>query len=186
MIRRQRGGPGRVVAGAGAVGLVASFVLAVEKVLLLGDPGYAPSCDVGAVSCYSVMTSPQSSVLGFPNPFLGMLGFTVVTTLGVLVASGVRLPRWVWTGLLAGCLAGGAFIGWLIWQSLVVIGALCLYCMVVWVVVTVLLVHVPRALAGWGTGVGARAGDFLDRWHGYLLAAALLVLAILVVLAQAL
>ena len=57
---------------AGVVGLVASMALTVEKFELLIDPHYVPSCNINPiVSCGSVMTTPQASVLGFPNPLLG-------------------------------------------------------------------------------------------------------------------
>jgi hypothetical protein len=48
--------------------------------------------------------------------------------------AGVTLPRWVWLSLQAGAVFGLLFGHWLIFQSLYEIGALCPYCMVVWVV----------------------------------------------------
>ena len=61
---------------------------------------------------------------------------------GVLALAKVRLPRWYWAGLATGTLLGVAFIHWLIFQSLYRIGALCPYCMAVWVVTIPLLVVV--------------------------------------------
>ena len=70
---------------AGVVGLVASMALTIEKFKLLLNPSYVPSCNINPiVSCGSVMTTPQASVLGFPNPLLGIIGFTVVVVTGVL------------------------------------------------------------------------------------------------------
>ncbi len=80
------------------------------------------------------MTKPQAAVLGFPNPLLGIAGFAIVVTIGVALLAGARLPRWFWLGLQAGATIGVGFIHWLIVQSLYSIGALCPYCMVVWVV----------------------------------------------------
>ena len=126
---------------AGVVGLVASMALTVEKFKLLLDPHYVPSCNVNPiVSCGSVMTTPQASVLGFPNPLLGIIGFTVVVVTGVLAVSKVTLPRWYWIGLSVGTLVGAVLVHWLIFQSLYRIGALCPYCMVVWAVTIPLLV----------------------------------------------
>jgi uncharacterized membrane protein len=88
------------------------------------------------------MVTPQASVLGFPNPLLGLVGFTVVTVTGVLAVAKVPLPQWYWAGLTVGVLIGAAFVHWLIFQSLYRIGALCPYCMVVWVVTVALLVVV--------------------------------------------
>ena len=80
-------GTGLVVGG--AVGLGAAFALAVEGHRLLTDPEYVPTCSINPVlSCQSVMQSPQAELFGFPNPFLGLVGFTVVLVTGVLLATG--------------------------------------------------------------------------------------------------
>jgi uncharacterized membrane protein len=126
---------------AGVVGLVASMALTIEKFKLLLNPSYVPSCNINPiVSCGSVMTTPQASVLGFPNPLLGIIGFTVVVVTGVLAVSKVTLPRWYWIGLSVGTLVGAVLVHWLIFQSLYRIGALCPYCMAVWAVTVPLLV----------------------------------------------
>jgi uncharacterized membrane protein len=128
---------------AGVIGLAASMTLTVEKIDLLLNPSYVPTCNINpVVSCGSVMVTPQASVLGFPNPLLGLVGFTVVTVTGVLAVAKVPLPQWYWAGLTVGLLIGAAFVHWLIFQSLYRIGALCPYCMVVWVVTVSLLVVV--------------------------------------------
>lgn len=117
----------------GALGLLAAFELIVEKVALLEDPNHVLNCDINPVlSCGSVITTAQAEVFGFPNPILGLVGFTIVITLGVLLAAGTELPRWVWVGLNVGALAGIGFVAWLVSQSLYSIGALCPWCMVVW------------------------------------------------------
>ncbi len=126
---------------AGVIGLVASMALTVEKFRILLNPHYVPSCNLNPiVSCGSVMTTPQASVLGFPNPLLGLVGFTVVVVTGVLAVTKVRIPQWYWIGLALGTLIGAALVHWLIFQSLYRIGALCPYCMVVWAVTIPLLV----------------------------------------------
>jgi uncharacterized membrane protein len=128
---------------AGAVGFIASVTLTVEKIRLLTDSSYAPSCNLNPVlSCGSVMATPQASVLSFPNSLIGIAAFTVITVTGVLAVTKVALPRWYWQGLAAGTLLGAAFVHWLIFQSLYRIGALCPYCMVVWVLTISLLVVV--------------------------------------------
>jgi uncharacterized membrane protein len=128
---------------AGAVGLIASATLTVEKIKLLLNPSYVPSCSINPVlSCGSVMATPQASVFGFPNPLIGIAAFTVVVVTGVLAVTKVALPQWYWIGLTVGTLAGAGFVHWLIFQSLYRIGALCPYCMVVWAVTIPLLVVV--------------------------------------------
>jgi len=126
---------------AGVIGLAASMALTVEKFKLLLDPHYVPSCNINPiVSCGSVMTTPQASLLGFPNPLLGVIGFTVAVVTGVLAVAKIPLPQWYWIGLAVGTLIGAVLVHWLIFQSLYRIGALCPYCMVVWAVTIPLLV----------------------------------------------
>ncbi|OBF91410.1 hypothetical protein A5791_15290 [Mycobacterium sp. 852002-51163_SCH5372311] len=134
---------------AGVVGLVASTTLTVEKIDILINPAYKPSCNLNPIlSCGSVMITPQASVLGFPNSLLGIVAFTVVLVSGVLAVAKIALPQWYWAGLLAGTVVGTGFVHWLIFQSLYRIGALCPYCMVVWVVTISLLVVVTSIVVG--------------------------------------
>ncbi len=128
---------------AGAVGLLSSMTLTVEKIDILLNPSYVPSCNLNPIiSCGSVMVTSQASVLGFPNPLLGIMAFTVVVVAGVLAVATVPLPQWFWIATAIGLLVGAVFVHWLIFQSLYRIGALCPYCMVVWVVTITLLVVV--------------------------------------------
>lgn len=138
---------------AGIVGLVAAATLTVEKIHLLQDPSYVPSCSLNPVlSCGSVMVTPQAALFGFPNPLIGIAGFAVVVVTGVLAVSKVRLPHWYWVGMALGTALGVVFVHWLIFQSLYRIGALCPYCMVVWAVIiplfTVVVSIALRPLAG--------------------------------------
>ncbi|MED5811858.1 vitamin K epoxide reductase family protein [Mycolicibacterium sp. 050232] len=126
---------------AGVFGLAAAMALTVEKIELLIDPSYVPSCSLNPViSCGSVMSTWQASVFGFANSLIGVVAFTVTLVTGVLAIAGVRLPRWYWAGFAVGTLLGTVMVHWLIFQSLYRIGALCPYCMVVWAVTIPLLV----------------------------------------------
>ncbi|AQT82919.1 hypothetical protein B1R94_18570 [Mycolicibacterium litorale] len=138
---------------AGVVGLIASATLTIEKIEMLKNPAYVPSCSINPVlSCGSVMLTHQASVFGFPNPLIGIAGFSVVVVTGVLAVAKIRLPRWYWVGLTIGTALGTVFVHWLIFQTLYRIGALCPYCMVVWSVTIPLLVVAAsialRPLAG--------------------------------------
>lgn len=125
----------------GVIGLLASAALTVEKIEILRNPSHVPSCNVNPIlSCGSVMVTRQASILGFPNPLLGVAAFTVVVVTGVLALAKVVMPQWYWIGLTVGTLIGATFVHWLIFQSLYRIGALCPYCMVVWAVTMTLLV----------------------------------------------
>lgn len=132
---------------AGVVGLLAAATLTIEKVRYLTDltEGRKPTtnCDLNAfVSCGGVINTPEASAFGFPNPIIGIVGFSVVLTLAVLLLAGVRLPGFVWAGLQAGVLFGIGFVTWLQYQSIYDIGKLCPWCMVVWTVMIPLFVLV--------------------------------------------
>lgn len=122
---------------AGVIGLAAAIVLTIDKVKLLTAEAAGTdktlNCDLNAfVSCGGVINTPQASAFGFPNPIIGIVGFTVVVTLAVLLVTGVRLPAFVWAGLQVGVLFGIGFVTWLQYQSIYDIGKLCPWCMVVW------------------------------------------------------
>ncbi|GJF10919.1 membrane protein [Mycolicibacterium cyprinidarum] len=126
---------------AGFVGLAASLALTIEKIEILINPDYVPTCSINPVlSCGSVMITPQASVFGFPNSLIGVVAFSIALVTGVLALARVPLPRWYWAGMAAGALVGAVLVHWLIFQSLYRIGALCPYCMVVWAVTIPLLV----------------------------------------------
>ena len=130
----------------GVIGLIAAFTLTQDKIAILSDPSYIPSCNINPVlSCGSVIITEQASVFGFPNPIIGLISFSVVITLAVLLISRVVLPGWVWLGLNLGALGGMAFACWLIFQSLYVIDALCPWCMVVWAVTAPIAIWVTAA-----------------------------------------
>lgn len=118
----------------GAIGLFGSAALAIEKYLKLADPNHVPSCSLNALlDCGDAMDSWQGSLLGFPNPLIGIAAFPVVITTGVVVLIGARLPRWYWLTLLGGTTLGMGLIVFLIWTTMYAISAMCPYCMVVWV-----------------------------------------------------
>jgi uncharacterized membrane protein len=119
----------------GIIGIFASIELIIQKIAVLSDPDFVPNCDINPIlSCGSVISTEQASLFGFPNPVLGVIGFTIVIMFGALLFTGVELPRLMWLGLNLGALAGIVFVIWLVSQSLYVIGALCPWCMVVWAV----------------------------------------------------
>ena len=140
-----------LLVGAGALGLLAAMVLTIDRFRLLVDPTAHLACNVSPfIACGPVMSSRAGALFGFPNPLLGIIGFTVLVTTGVAGLAGARLPRWYYQGLQVGVLAGAVFITWLQTQSLYVIGALCLWCMLVWAVTipVVVTVTLHNAAAG--------------------------------------
>lgn len=140
---------GVVVALASAVGLVASLVLLIEKIELIKNPDYVPSCSINPIlSCGSIMNTPQAELFGFPNPILGVVGFAVALTAGVSMLAGAEYRYWFWLGLQLGATLGVVLVHWLVFQSLYRIGALCPYCMIVWVAAAVVFWYVSLRNAG--------------------------------------
>lgn len=120
----------------GALGFTAAMVLTLEKLAVLRDPNYIPSCNLSPViNCGSIMTSDQAEAFGFPNPLIGLAAFPVLVATGAALLAGARMAAWYWWGLQAGVTLATVFIGWLAFQSLYRIDALCPYCMLVWAVV---------------------------------------------------
>ncbi|MFJ9840397.1 vitamin K epoxide reductase family protein [Kitasatospora sp. NPDC101155] len=123
----------------GLIGLAASAVLTFDKLRILENPSYVPSCNINPViSCGSVMRTEQASVFGFPNPLLGLAAFGALAAIGAGLLAGAAYRRWFWLGLQGGTVLGVVFTHWLIVQALYDIGALCPYCMVVWATVVAL------------------------------------------------
>ncbi|MGW2396195.1 vitamin K epoxide reductase family protein [Kitasatospora sp. NPDC001664] len=134
----------------GALGLAASGVLTVDKLRLLQDPAYVPSCNINPViSCGSVMRTDQASAFGVPNSLFGLAAFAVVLATGAGLFAGATYRRWYWTGLQLGSLAGVGFVLWLADQALYEIGALCPYCLVVWAVVAPLAWYLSLHNSAW-------------------------------------
>ncbi|MER5545683.1 vitamin K epoxide reductase family protein [Streptomyces sp. NPDC001118] len=118
----------------GAAGLLASWVITLDKFKLLQNPNFTPGCSLNpVVSCGSVMKSAQAAVFGFPNPMLGLVAYGIVICVGVSLLTGAAFPRWYWLAFDAGCLFGVGFVSWLQFESLYRIGALCLWCALAWV-----------------------------------------------------
>jgi uncharacterized membrane protein len=156
---------------AGVIGLACSLVIMYDKVQLLSDPSFKPNCDLNPIiSCGSVMESEQASAFGFPNPFIGIVGFSVVITIGMAILAGAtKLKRWFWLGLQLGTIFGVLFIHWLFFQSVYRIGALCPYCMGVWAVTITLFWYVTLYNIQTGAiklrGGLEKFGYFLRRHH---------------------
>jgi len=127
----------------GVIGWLASGALVLEKLEVLKDPNHVTVCDVNPfISCGAVMQTPQSSVFGFPNMFIGIVAFAVIITTAMGILAGAKFSRGYWLGLQAGVTLGFAFVVWLWSQALYVIHVLCPFCMVVWAAMIPLFVWV--------------------------------------------
>jgi uncharacterized membrane protein len=161
----------------GIIGALASMLLTIEVFNKLKNPLYQPPCNLNPVlSCTSVADSAQSHVFGFPNYFIGIAAYAVLATVGVLLLAGAQFRRWLWLAIESGLIFAMAFITWLQFQTLYRIGALCIFCMIVWVVTgpmfwyTTLytlragLIKTPKKFTKIATYMQRHHGDILLLW----------------------
>lgn len=117
---------------ASVASLVASFVLSIDALTLAEDPTADLGCNINAViSCGTVAGAWQSSLLGFPNAFLGLVTEPVVITIAVASLAGVKFPRWFMMAAQVVYTVGLVFAYWLFHQAMFDIGALCPWCLVI-------------------------------------------------------
>lgn len=118
---------------AGSIGWIAAFALTLDKFQLLQDPDAQLGCNLSIlVQCGRNLESWQGSLLGFPNPILGLAGWIAPIAVGVAILAGARFARWFWIAFNVGLLGAIGFVIWLISQSIFVLGTLCPWCMVTW------------------------------------------------------
>lgn len=118
---------------AGALGLVAAFALTLEKIHSLENPELGASCDFSLlVQCSANLNSSAGSVFGFPNPIIGLIAWPLVIVMGVLVLSRTKLSHFWHYGFLAGVTGATVFVTWLQYQSIMILGTLCPWCLVTW------------------------------------------------------
>lgn len=121
---------------------LASGTLVLERLELYKDPDHIPSCDFGLfVSCSNIMKTEQASLLGFPNPLIGIVAFAITGTIGVMIASGVKLPKWIHLTSLLGMTIGIGLVGFFWYTSVIVVMNLCPWCMVVWSMMIPMFLH---------------------------------------------
>lgn len=106
------------VAAVAAVGVVDAGYLAVTKLA----SATALFCEAGG-GCDAVQASRYSVFLGLPTALWGALLYAAI---GALALWGLTPRRWLWTFLLA--VAGVSFSAYLTYLQLLVIRAVCSYC----------------------------------------------------------
>ncbi len=169
----------------GVLGLLAASILMVEKIAVLKDPSHQLSCSINPVlSCGPIMNSDQASAFGFPNPILGLAMFPMVITAGTLLLAGaVRLKKWFWICFQLGTVFGIAFVIWLFSQSLYSIGALCIYCMVVWAVtIPIFWSTLAWNLRNKNFSLGLALNNLLSKYFKEIIALNYLVFIVLIVI----
>lgn len=127
----------------GAIAFGASSMLIYERLQIFLDAGHKSSCDINALlSCGTVMRTEQAQAFGFPNPFIGLAGYAIVLTIATALLAGASFKKWYWVAMQVGHLLAMSFVLWLWYQTTFEINALCLFCMMVWLMQTAILVRV--------------------------------------------
>ncbi|MCA9332667.1 vitamin K epoxide reductase family protein [Candidatus Saccharibacteria bacterium] len=125
------------------LGLLAAFTLTYDKIHVLQNPNYDPGCNINPVlSCGSIMKTEQASLLGVPNTIFGIMGYTALLTFGVLILAGGTFKKWVWQVAQVAALSGLLFMGYLFFQGVFRIGAICPWCFLTWMVTIPVFVYI--------------------------------------------
>ncbi len=167
--------------------LIASLVLSYDAIKLAEKPAGKLACDINAVvSCGKVAKSWQSSLLGFPNSFIGLMLEPVIITVAVAGLSLVAFPKKFMRTAHVGYGLGLLFALWLLSQSLFVIHALCPWCLLVTISTVTVFSTITRIVImenHWSLAPERhqKLVDLLDRGWGrvlYTVTYAVLILAI--------
>lgn len=172
------------------IGLIGSFMLSIETIHHLKDPEGSLSCSISdVINCATVMDSWQAQLFGFPNIFVGLMGFSVLVTIFTLVLSGVKLPKWIVASTQIAITLAFIFLGWLMYSSLFVIQVLCLWCVLIALSTIVLLASSTRwslreNAFGLSTKTNKQVQQVLDKSYDKLVFASLFVVVSLFLLAK--
>lgn len=119
----------------GTIGLIAMTWQASERILMLKNPGLSLSCNINPiVDCGGVLDNQLAAVLGFPNAFLGMIFFSILAVSGLVLLSGGKFTSWYRHFVMAVSLILILFSVWFFGVSLYVLGKICIFCVVGWIV----------------------------------------------------
>jgi len=168
----------------GAVGWWAAFSLTLDKIAVLKHPDAVLDCNISVlVQCGKNLGSWQGSVLGFPNPIIGLAAWIAPIIVGVSLLAGARFARWYWILFNLGVAGAQLFVIWLIHESIFDLGTLCPWCMLTWSMVIPLFftVTVRNAAAGVFGERLRRAGRAATPW---LIPATVTAYAIVLIIAQ--
>ncbi|HEX5797202.1 MAG TPA: vitamin K epoxide reductase family protein [Candidatus Saccharimonadales bacterium] len=152
----------------GILALYAAFTLAIEKIELAKNPAHQLSCSLDPIlSCGPVISSEQATAFwNIPNPAIGLVAFGMFVMTGLAMLAGAKMKRWFWKMYAFGVAVGIAFVFWLMYQTMYSISALCIYCMLVWVVMfTIGWYLLQYLLAEKHINLGKKFTKFIRKHH---------------------
>lgn len=168
----------------GVIGWYSAFSLTLDKFAVLENPQADLDCNFSLiVQCGKNLESWQGSLLGFPNPILGLGGFVAPIAVGVALLAGAAFARWFWIAFNVGVAAALGFCIWLMSQSIFELGTLCPWCMLVWAVTIPLFWTLTLRNARAGV-LGQRLVPVGERLYGWIPVITLACYIIIAVVAQ--
>jgi len=168
----------------GIVGWWAAFSLTLDKIAVLKHPDAVLDCNVSVlVQCGKNLASWQGSVLGFPNPIIGLAAWIAPIVVGVSLLAGARFARWYWVLFNLGVAGAMTFVIWLMHESIFDLGTLCPWCMLTWSMVIPLFLTVTVRNAAEGV-FGTRLQPFGRAATRWLVPATVIAYAVVLIVAQ--
>ena len=168
-----------------ALGLLASFMLSIEALILAKNSHAVLSCDLNSVlSCSTVANHWSATILGFPNSFIGVMTLPVMVTIAVALLAGAKFPKWFMQAAQAGAVAGMVFAAWMFYMSYIEIGALCPWCLTLDVGMTLIFFgltryNILRKNISW-----RGAQKFVSGGYDALIAVSVIVLVVVAIIAK--
>ena len=182
--KRQKIAEISLLTGAG-VGLLASFILSIETLVLAKTPNTVLGCDLNAViSCSSVAQHWSASLLGFPNSFIGVMTLPVMVTIAVALLAGTKFPRWFMFAAQIGVSIGFIFALWMFYMSFVEIGVLCPWCLTLDVGMLLIFGGMTRYNILTGVITGKKVKKFVQNDYDIVLLMIIITLAVVMILAK--
>ena len=182
--KRQKIAEISLLTGAG-VGLLASFILSIETLVLAKTPNTVLGCDLNAViSCSSVAQHWSASLLGSPNAFIGLMALPVMVTIAVALLAGTKFPRWFMFAAQIGVSVGFIFALWMFYMSFVEIGVLCPWCLTLDVGMLLIFGGMTRYNILTGVIIGKKVKKFVQNDYDIVLLMIIITLAVVMILAK--
>jgi uncharacterized membrane protein len=119
-----------MIIGIGSViGLLASFIQTIERINYADNAGKVLSCDISnTISCSNIFSAWQSSFFGFPNSIMSLTFFAILfgVSLSGLLGGQISKSLRLWLHFFSVFFL--LFGGWYLYQSAIVISAVCIFC----------------------------------------------------------
>ena len=142
------------------IGVIGSAYSTYEHYQLISDSSSGSFCDISAeVSCSAVNSSPYSEVMGIPTALIGLVWFIIL----VILCYGVELKHKFWKPapfyLFVWSIIGMLTVFWLVYAELFLIGAICLVCTLVHILVIIILFLSHKVFKRSNRSIGKYLGD---------------------------